>query len=192
MDAIEKEVLRSDKDYLTNDFFFKYAIGSDTEGCQWFRNHLIIVTTDLNVVHTEVLNTSSYPGLDEKLTILDVLAIDENGNRINLELQMYNNTKSESFRFQFYGARMLYEQLEKGGNYKYLKKVYKIILINDDDQDKQLVRTYIMRDDKGLIEENHLIVRVYVNMKVVNYILEEKRRLNLEFTLLEKIVYVFF
>ncbi|NDO41437.1 hypothetical protein FMM66_03035 [[Clostridium] cocleatum] len=122
-----------------------------------------------------------------KNIILDICAVDETGRVIDIEMQMAGNSSSESARFQFYGARLLVEQLDAGEKYNMLRPVYQIIFINDDDD--CLIRDYAYRDSKGRMEKGNLNYRYFIKMKHIEKILKEKEVK--ELSDLERLCYLF-
>ena len=122
-----------------------------------------------------------------KNIILDICAVDETGRVIDIEMQMAGNNNSESARFQFYGARLLVEQLDAGEKYNMLRPVYQIIFINDDDD--CLIRDYAYRDSNGRMEKGNLNYRYFIKMKHIEKILKEKEVKELND--LERLCYLF-
>uniref|UniRef100_UPI00248AAB15 PD-(D/E)XK nuclease family transposase n=2 Tax=Thomasclavelia cocleata TaxID=69824 RepID=UPI00248AAB15 len=122
-----------------------------------------------------------------KNIILDICAVDETGRVIDIEMQMAGNNNSESARFQFYGARLLVEQLDAGEKYNMLRPVYQIIFINDDDD--CLIRDYAYRDSNGRMEKGNLNYRYFIKMKHIEKILKEKEVK--ELSDLERLCYLF-
>ena len=66
---------------------------------------------------------------EEKYGILDLDVELEDGKIINIEMQMKNNNNMEE-RTTFYAGKKISEQLEIGYNYKELKKVIIISILN--------------------------------------------------------------
>ncbi|MEI3327567.1 MAG: PD-(D/E)XK nuclease family transposase [Thomasclavelia sp.] len=94
------------------------------------------------------------------------------GRVIDIEMQMAGNSNSESTRFQFYGARLLVEQIDTGEKYHQLRPVYQIIFINEDDD--RLIKDYAFRDDQGELEKENLNYRYFIKMKHIDKIIKEK------------------
>ena len=122
-----------------------------------------------------------------KNIILDICTVDEKGRVIDIEMQMAGSSNSESARFQFYGARLLVEQLDAGEKYNMLRPVYQIIFINDDDD--CLIRDYAYRDSEGKMENGNLNYRYFIKMKHIEKILKEKEVKELND--LERLCYLF-
>ena len=122
-----------------------------------------------------------------KNIILDICAVDETGRIIDIEMQMAGSSNSETARFQFYGARLLVEQLDAGEKYNMLRPVYQIIFINDDDN--CLIRDYAFRDSDGRMENGNLNYRYFIKMKHIEKILKEKEVKELND--LERLCYLF-
>ena len=122
-----------------------------------------------------------------KNIILDICAVDEKGRIIDIEMQMAGNSNSESTRFQFYGARLLVEQIDTGEKYHQLRPVYQIIFINEDDD--RLIKDYAFRDDQGELEKENLNYRYFIKMRHIDKIIKEKGVAGLND--LERLCYLF-
>lgn len=73
----------------------------------------------------------------------------------------------QSIRFQFYGARMISEQLNSGENYQILKEVIQIIFIKGKILDEDFIVHYTFKSDKNNIEKNCLIHRYYICLDMI-------------------------
>ena len=156
---------------FNNDLFFKYLLSRDTAESRMLRKYIVKLVTNI----------------DCKNIILDICAVDETGRVIDIEMQMAGSSNSESARFQFYGARLLVEQLDAGEKYNMLRPVYQIIFINDDDD--CLIRDYAYRDSEGKMEKGNLNYRYFIKMKHIEKILKEKEVKELND--LERLCYLF-
>lgn len=112
-------------------YFLNTRVSCDDEDSLYLRNTIIERVTGIQPIESRVLNPqlpTSIVGL--KQIILDVHVKDVHGIEYDIEMQTTYTGVSENMRFEFYGARILSNQLKKGKNYKLLKKVYQIIFIN--------------------------------------------------------------
>lgn len=189
MNEVMKEtVFQNNFVKFNNDLFFKYLLSRDTLESSMLRKQLVKLVTNLDCKEMIVKN----PQIDQaavlaKNIVLDICAVDDLGRIINIEMQMKGSSQSESKRFQYYGARLLVEQINQGEEYYDLQPVYQIIFINENDD--QLIKSYAFRDYEGKMEKGNLNHRYYVMMKHIDKILREKgiRKLND----LERMCYLF-
>ena len=158
---------------FSNDLFFKYLLSRDTLESIKLRKFIVKSVTHLDcqqmIVKNPEINQNTVPA---KNIILDICAVDEKGRIIDIEMQMAGNSNSESTRFQFYGARLLVEQIDTGEKYHQLRPVYQIIFINEDDD--RLIKDYAFRDDQGELEKENLNYRYFIKMKHIDKIIKEK------------------
>ena len=173
---------------FSNDLFFKYLLSRDTLESIKLRKFIVKSVTHLDCQQMIVKN----PEINQntvlaKNIILDICAVDEKGRIIDIEMQMAGNSNSESTRFQFYGARLLVEQIDTGEKYHQLRPVYQIIFINEDDD--RLIKDYAFRDDQRELEKENLNYRYFIKMRHIDKIIKEKgiARLND----LERLCYLF-
>ena len=158
---------------FSNDLFFKYLLSRDTLESIKLRKFIVKSVTYLDCQQMIVKN----PEINQntvlaKNIILDICAVDEKGRVIDIEMQMAGNSNSESTRFQFYGARLLVEQIDTGEKYHQLRPVYQIIFINEDDD--RLIKDYAFRDDQGELEKENLNYRYFIKMRHIDKIIKEK------------------
>ena len=170
----EKTVIDNNNNVrFNNDLFFKYLLSRDTLESIKLRKFIVKSVTHLDCQQMIVKN----PEINQntvlaKNIILDICAVDEKGRIIDIEMQMAGNSNSESTRFQFYGARLLVEQIDTGEKYHQLRPVYQIIFINEDDD--RLIKDYAFRDDQGELEKENLNYRYFIKMKHIDKIIKEK------------------
>ena len=170
----EKTVIDNNNNIrFNNDLFFKYLLSSDTLESIKLRKFIVKSVTHLDCQQMIVKN----PEINQntvlaKNIILDICAVDEKGRVIDIEMQMAGNSNSESTRFQFYGARLLVEQIDTGEKYHQLRPVYQIIFINEDDD--RLIKDYAFRDDQGELEKENLNYRYFIKMRHIDKIIKEK------------------
>lgn len=130
---------------FSNDLFFKYCLSRDNPISQTLRKKLVALISGIHCQSLTVLNPEiNQEHVGKKCIILDLNAVDENGQTIDIEIQMSGYTVTEQKRFQYYGARILVEQLNQGEEYYQLHRVYQYILINSDND--QLIDEYAFRN----------------------------------------------
>jgi len=158
-----------------NDLFFKYAFSRDNDVSVSLRKKLIYLISGIKCKELTVRNPEiNQSHVDAKNIILDIMVKDEYDHVIDIEIQMYNRGTTEKKRFQFYGARMLVNQLEQGKKYYELNKVYQYILINEyNPYHHDLIECYMFRNKHNEVEPENLNERYYVFMK------ESRRKKNL-------------
>ena len=169
----EKTIIDNNNVRFSNDLFFKYLLSRDTLESIKLRKFIVKSVTHLDCQQMIVKN----PEINQntvlaKNIILDICAVDEKGRIIDIEMQMAGNSNSESTRFQFYGARLLVEQIDTGEKYHQLRPVYQIIFINEDDD--RLIKDYAFRDDQGELEKENLNYRYFIKMRHIDKIIKEK------------------
>lgn len=173
---------------FNNDLFFKYLLSRDTVESKMLRKYIVKLVTNIDckkmIVKNPEINQNT---VLSKNIILDIYAVDQTGRVIDIEMQMAGSSNSETARFQFYGARLLVEQLDTGEKYNKLRPVYQIIFINDDDN--CLIRDYAFRDSEGKVENGNLNYRYFIKMKHIDKILTEKEVKELND--LERLCYLF-
>lgn len=173
---------------FNNDLFFKYLLSRDTVESKMLRKYIVKLVTNIDckkmIVKNPEINQNT---VLSKNIILDIYAVDQTGRVIDIEMQMAGSSNSETARFQFYGARLLVEQLDTGEKYNKVRPVYQIIFINDDDN--CLIRDYAFRDSEGKVENGNLNYRYFIKMKHIDKILTEKEVKELND--LERLCYLF-
>ncbi len=184
----EKTIIDNNNVRFNNDLFFKYLLSRDTLESKKLRKFIVKSVTHLDCQQMIVKN----PEINQntvlaKNIILDICAVDEKGRIIDIEMQMASNSNSESTRFQFYGARLLVEQIDTGEKYHQLRPVYQIIFINEDDD--RLIKDYAFRDDQGELEKENLNYRYFIKMRHIDKIIKEKGIAGLND--LERLCYLF-
>ena len=165
----EKTVIDNNNVRFSNDLFFKYLLSRDTLESIKLRKFIVKSVTHLDCQQMIVKN----PEINQntvlaKNIILDICAVDEKGRIIDIEMQMAGNSNSESTRFQFYGTRLLVEQIDTGEKYHQLRPVYQIIFINEDDR---LIKDYAFRDDQGELKKENLNYRYFIKMRHIDQII---------------------
>ena len=184
----EKNIIDNNNVRFNNDLFFKYLLSRDTLESIKLRKFIVKSVTHLDCQQMIVKNPEiNQNTILAKNIILDICAVDEKGRIIDIEMQMAGNSNSESTRFQFYGARLLVEQIDTGEKYHQLRPVYQIIFINEDDD--RLIKDYAFRDDQGELEKENLNYRYFIKMKHIDKIIKEKGIAGLND--LERLCYLF-
>ena len=163
---------------FSNDLFFKYAFSRDCDVSLQLRKKLIYLISGIKCKELTVRNPEiNQSHVNAKNIILDIMIKDEYDHPIDLEIQMRSYETSEKKRFQFYGARMLVNQLEQGKKYYELNKVYQYILINEKNPHRHdLIECYMFRNAQNEIETANLNERYYVYMKEIRRILKNKKK----------------
>ena len=103
---------------------------------------------------------------EEKYGILDLDVELEDGKIINIEMQMKNNNNMEE-RTTFYAGKKISEQLEIGYNYKELKKVIIISILNYNfiDLPEYVTKTIRVADKHREYEINNNVEYYYIELK---------------------------
>ena len=103
---------------------------------------------------------------EEKYGILDLDVELENGKIINIEMQMKNNNNMEE-RTTFYAGKKISEQLEIGYNYKELKKVIIISILNYNfiKLPEYVTKTIRVADKHREYEINNNVEYYYIELK---------------------------
>ena len=103
---------------------------------------------------------------EEKYGILDLDVELEDGKIINIEMQMKNNNNMEE-RTTFYAGKKISEQLEIGYNYKQLKKVIIISILNYNfiNLPEYVTKTIRVADKHREYEINNNVEYYYIELK---------------------------
>ncbi len=103
---------------------------------------------------------------EEKYGIIDLDVELENGKIINIEMQMKNNNNMEE-RTTFYAGKKISEQLEIGYNYKELKKVIIISILNYNfiNLPEYVTKTVRVADKHRKYEINNNVEYYYIELK---------------------------
>ena len=111
---------------LRNDFVFKSFFMRANHLLVDFLNSIL----DLNIIRADIINSElEIMHADDKFSMMDLKVETENGERINIEMQLQSH---EAFpeRMLMYWAKMYATQDNKGKSYKELKKSIQIIVTN--------------------------------------------------------------
>ena len=117
----EKNIIQNNVRF-SNDLFFKYLLSRDTFESKKIRKFIVKSVTGLDCQQMIVKN----PEINQNTVLAKNIILD-------IEMQMAGSSNSESTRFQFYGVRLLVEQIDTGEKYHQLRPVYQIIFIKEDD-----------------------------------------------------------
>ena len=173
---VQEEELNEILDY-DNDVFFKFALGTEDEDSAFIRNTIIERVTGIHPKESTVLNPNLDPAiLRRKKIVLDVHVKDCDGREYDIEMQTTYSKKSEMKRFEFYGARMLSNQVISGGKYQNLLPVFQIIFIDSyAEHSRRLIDSYQMRNEQGAVESSHpLMKRIYIYLPEIDVIARKK------------------
>ena len=141
------------------DCVFKALLGAEDN-----RNLLVhflnaILSTDLAtpIATVDILNPyNDKEFVEDKLSIVDVKARDNEGNLYQIEIQLVNFTDLPE-RILYNWADIYSEQLRNGEGYYRLKPTYSIWLLAENliKADSDYIHTYKLRDAKGRVLNNH-------------------------------------
>lgn len=116
-----------------NDVVFQRIFGSpeNEDILISFLNALLEKTEKEKIKHIEYVDTklSDIETIDDKIGILDVRVVTENGTNINVEIQLINRYNMIN-RTLFYWSRLYSSQIKKGSDYKDLKRTITINILN--------------------------------------------------------------
>ncbi|MDR0664974.1 MAG: Rpn family recombination-promoting nuclease/putative transposase [Helicobacteraceae bacterium] len=116
-----------------NDYVFKRVIG-EQEDEKWllaFVNAVLAKTGGGNIVSLNVDNDKEIPPeyIADKGNYLDVLAVTDKGDKINIEVQLIN-AGDMAKRSLFYWSRLYVKNFSKGKSYDVLQKAITINILN--------------------------------------------------------------
>ena len=141
------------------DCVFKALLGAEDN-----RNLLVhflnaILSADLTtpIAAVDILNPyNDKEFLEDKLSIVDVKARDNEGNLYQIEIQLVNFTDLPE-RILYNWADIYSEQLRNGEGYYRLRPTYSIWLLAENliKADSDYIHTYKLRDTKGRVLNNH-------------------------------------
>jgi predicted transposase/invertase (TIGR01784 family) len=109
----------------TNDIAFKkiFATEENKDVLCHFLNDVFYDTGRSPITEVNLMDTTQLPeGMDKKMSMLDVLCKDEKGAVFIVEMQVAS-TEGFQKRAQFYAARAYSYQMNKGDDYRKLKEV---------------------------------------------------------------------
>ena len=142
IDCVFKALLGAEDNRNLLVHFLNAVIGSD----------LITPLTTVDILNP--YNDKEY--LEDKLSIVDVKARDNDGNIYQIEVQLVNFANL-SERIVYNWADIYSQQLQSGDHFRALRPTYSIWLLADNliENDTDYVHTYKIRDNKGRILNNH-------------------------------------
>ena len=113
----------------TVDFAFKMMLGSPehTRVTIHFLNAILV--DQPKITHVEILNPFlGKDGEDDKLSVLDILATDEHGRLLNIEMQTSLPSELPQ-RLVYYASCLYVGQLTEGRNYSVLRPAISICVL---------------------------------------------------------------
>ena len=112
------------------DFAFKWVFGNPRNSALLIHFLNAVLEPDLSVSDVEILNPfNDKSSVDDKLSILDVKARDQDGRLINIEIQLLMPTGFTA-RVLYYWADLYRSQLNEGDDYDELAETISIVLID--------------------------------------------------------------
>ena len=151
---------------MKNDVMFK-AFFSKKENEKFLKSFLSAILGEevkiKRVVHDARLEQLTR---EQKYGILDLEVELENGEYINIEMQLKNNKNMEE-RTTFYAAKKITEQMVKGKQYKDLNKVIIISILDYNliNLPEYITRTIRVADKNREYEINNKVVFYYIELK---------------------------
>ena len=136
----------------TVDFAFKLMLGSPDHFRVTMHFLNAILGGEPKITHVEFLNPFQGKNYEEdKLSILDILAIDEHRRRLNVEMQSSVTTELAQ-RITFYNARSYVNQLTEGSLYTELRSSISICVLTNPLilSSSELHLDFRMREKSGL------------------------------------------
>lgn len=134
---------------LTNNYVFHAVYGSDTKKSRDALMALLNTILERKndpIVSIKLLNPASVPWReDDKYIIMDIRAITNSGEIINIEMQN-GNLSNYKERATYYGGVLLNNALETGEDYDMLKKCIVISIVNNGILFKENKRCYNIFD----------------------------------------------
>jgi len=113
----------------TNDFAFKKTFGSPENKVALISLLNAILTLPVPIVDVTIENPFNLQDFhDDKLSILDIRAVDQRGAIYDVEMQLSAHSGMVK-RIVFYGCEVYAGQLKAGDDYSELKPVYSICLL---------------------------------------------------------------
>jgi predicted transposase/invertase (TIGR01784 family) len=133
----------------TNDIAFKkiFATEENKDVLLHFLNDVFYDTGRDPIVEVHLMNTAQLPeGADKKMSMLDVLCKDDKGAVFIVEMQVASTEGFEK-RAQFYAARAYSYQMHRGDDYRNLKEVVFLGVLD-----------FVMFPNKPGYKSDHLIL----------------------------------
>ena len=150
---------------VKNDFVFKrlFAKKGNENFLKEFLSELLkIEINTIKIAHDIVLEKNIK---DEKLGILDIKAQLDNGVHINIEMQR-SDEKNIVKRSTYYASNIITTQLKKRENYKKLKPVIVIFIMdfNHFETEEYITKTVTVSDQNRKYEINEDMVYYYIEL----------------------------
>ena len=114
---------------VTNDFIFTFIFGK--KGNEEILKNLIEAIIGIEIKNLEIIENTKLEKhhKEDKLGILDVKAILDDGTKVNIEMQMVNERDIVE-RTLFYWSKLYTGGVKEGANYKELPKAITINILN--------------------------------------------------------------
>ena len=174
---------------LLNDYAFKYVFGQDCKEARQALIALLRVFLERKVRFVKIKNSEMFKNVKSmKDARLDLLVEFDDGEQIDLEMQLSKTTDDLQARFGYYLARMHGSQDMKGKFYNELMPSHVLVFLNVKlFESDALCRTFQMKDEHGECYEENPKMRI---------IMVEMPRLNVdkpleEMNLKERMIYYF-
>lgn len=146
------------------DMVFKYLFGREEskEQLKAFINAVLEDGDGISVTELEIQNPFNLKEFEsDKLSILDLKAKDQKGRTFNLEVQTMGY-KDYAYRSLFYWSRIYVSQIKERDDYKILRPVVSINLLNFTliDGNNRFHNTFQLREktDPSIILTDHLLI----------------------------------
>ena len=155
------EVIRNS--CLLDDFAFQRGLEGYNDGAEYLIQK-ILGRNDIRVEKVEAQHRiRNLYGHD---AVLDILATDEKGKKINIEMQrIRGNAESILIRMQFYMSLVFSSSLGKNKSYNEAKETIIIFIVDKDIINENMpVYKYTYRDEKGKIMKHSLCTLVVANL----------------------------
>lgn len=115
---------------LTSDFVFKKLFSENPDLLLSLLNSFPNFSGEKSIKEIKILNPEiSRDIFDDKLSILDILAEDQNGYKFHIEMQGFFHQNYQE-RILYYWSKLYSRVIKKGEKYKSLRKVISISFLN--------------------------------------------------------------
>ncbi len=162
-----------------SDIFIKYLLGSigNEDILLSFINDVLVSSGFEKIKDVIIQNPFNFQEFEEdKLSILDVKAIDEKGKTYNIEVQVQGNETYKS-RILYYWSRTYTSQLKEADPYSQLRPVISINVLNfnliNESDDYHNVFCLTKATDSCIVLTDHLYIHFLELPKLI-----EKKKLN--------------
>ncbi len=160
----------------TNDIAFKKIFGDEnkTEVLISFLNSILDFQGNKKIKSVTIANPYQVPKIKElKNTILDIKATNQDNEQFIVEMQVEKDREFAK-RSLYYTSKSYVEQIDKAENYRKLKKVYFIGILNFAILDtKEYISRHLILDEKTLKQEVADFEFTFIELKKFNLTLQE-------------------